>query len=286
MLTVSAGIASLASGLLLRSFARFENVRVVFQHFSAHLVATLDGLPVAWGLRHHRLFSSNRIVKRSERSGLPGILGGVNAAIARALVAGSSAAVLVLEILAGRLLAPYVGVSLETFTGIIGIVLAGIATGAWAGGAIADQRDATPLIGAALAIGGGLTWLALPILSAFGPQFGDGTVAIIILSTAALFLPAAVLTAVSPMVAKLRLASLEDTGAVVGGLSAAGTLGALAGTRTGARRWQFSRSVGARNFGRPIASSLCWRLARDLHWHYRHCAGRYRNWCLGRRCNC
>ena len=230
MLTVSAGIASLASGLLLRSFARFENVRVVFQHFSAHLVATLDGLPAAWGLRHHRLFSSNRIVKRSERSGLPGILGGVNAAIARALVAGSSAAVLVLEILAGRLLAPYVGVSLETFTGIIGIVLAGIATGAWAGGAIADQRDATPLIGAALAIGGGLTWLALPILSAFGPQFGDGTVAIIILSTAALFLPAAVLTAVSPMVAKLRLASLEDTGAVVGGLSAAGTLGALAGT--------------------------------------------------------
>ena len=87
---------------------------------------------------------------------LPGILGGVNAGIARALVASSSAAVLVLEILAGRLLAPYVGVSLETFTGIIGIVLAGIAAGAWAGGAIADQRDAAPLIGSALAVGGGL----------------------------------------------------------------------------------------------------------------------------------
>ena len=161
---------------------------------------------------------------------LPGILGGVNAGIARALVASSSAAVLVLEILAGRLLAPYVGVSLETFTGIIGIVLAGIAAGAWAGGAIADQRDAAPLIGSALAVGGGLTWLVLPILSALGPHFGDGTVAIIILSTASLFLPAAVLTAVSPMVAKLRLARLEDTGAIVGGLSAAGTLGALAGT--------------------------------------------------------
>ena len=38
---------------------------------------------------------------------------------------------LVLEILAGRLLAPYVGVSIETFTGIIGVVLAGIAVGAW-----------------------------------------------------------------------------------------------------------------------------------------------------------
>ncbi|MCL1598781.1 MAG: fused MFS/spermidine synthase, partial [Actinomycetia bacterium] len=32
----------------------------------------------------------------------------------------AAAAVLVLEIVAGRILAPYVGVSLQTFTGIIG----------------------------------------------------------------------------------------------------------------------------------------------------------------------
>jgi len=160
----------------------------------------------------------------------PVILGNVTAGLARALVAGSSAAVLVLEILAGRLLAPYVGVSLETFTGIIGVVLAGIAAGAWAGGEIADQRDASKLIGATLALGGGLTWLVLPILSLLGNQFGGGGPAIIILSFFALFLPAAVLTAISPMVAKLRLRDLSDTGAVVGGLSAAGTLGALAGT--------------------------------------------------------
>ncbi|MGC1207692.1 MAG: fused MFS/spermidine synthase, partial [Ornithinimicrobium sp.] len=48
---------------------------------------------------------------------------------AQVLVFVSSAAVLVLEILAGRLLAPYVGISLETFTGIIGTILAGIAVG-------------------------------------------------------------------------------------------------------------------------------------------------------------
>lgn len=145
-------------------------------------------------------------------------------------MAGSSAAVLVLEILAGRLLAPYVGVSLETFTGIIGIVLAGIAAGAWAGGVLADQRDARPLLGLALIAGGALTWMVLPILGLLGRQFGTGLVAIVILSTFALFLPSAVLSAIPPMVAKLRLASLSDTGAVVGGLSAAGTIGALAGT--------------------------------------------------------
>ncbi len=37
--------------------------------------------------------------------------------LAVALVVGTSAAVLVLEILAGRLLAPYVGCSFETYTG-------------------------------------------------------------------------------------------------------------------------------------------------------------------------
>ncbi|MDZ7733233.1 MAG: fused MFS/spermidine synthase [Acidimicrobiia bacterium] len=53
---------------------------------------------------------------------------------------------------------------------------------------------------------------------------------IVLLAGSAFFLPAAVLSAVSPMVAKLRLLSLEETGSVVGGLSAAGTAGALVGT--------------------------------------------------------
>ena len=137
---------------------------------------------------------------------------------------------LVLEILAGRLLAPYVGVSLETFTGIIGVVLAGIALGAWLGGTIADIRDPGPLIGPVLIAGGVLAIVVLPILDALGNQFGNGSVAIVLLSFCSLFAPAAVLSAVSPMVAKMRLGNLGETGAVVGGLSAAGTLGALAGT--------------------------------------------------------
>ena len=53
------------------------------------------------------------------------------AAILTFLAAGC---VLVLEIAAGRLLAPYVGVSLTTYTGIIGVILAGIAIGAWVAG--------------------------------------------------------------------------------------------------------------------------------------------------------
>ena len=54
----------------------------------------------------------------------------------------AAACVLVLEIAAGRLLAPYVGVTLQTWTGIIGVILGGIALGAWAGGRLADRLGA------------------------------------------------------------------------------------------------------------------------------------------------
>ena len=147
-----------------------------------------------------------------------------------ALVFGASAAVLMLEIIAGRLMAPYVGVSLESFTGIIGTILAAIAVGAALGGSLADRRDPRALLGPALVLGGALSWASLPILAALGPSADPSPGAIVLLTTASFFAPATVLSAVPPMVAKLRLDDLHRTGSVVGGLSAAGTAGALAGT--------------------------------------------------------
>lgn len=149
---------------------------------------------------------------------------------AAALSFFSSAAVLVIEILAGRLLAPYVGVSLESFTGIIGTVLAGIAVGSAVGGRWADRHDARPLLGPMLVVGGVLAWLSLPIVSLLGPGIGRDPGGILLLSTAAFFAPAAALSTIGPMAAKLHLRDLGETGAVVGGLSAAGTAGALVGT--------------------------------------------------------
>ncbi|MEM9464489.1 MAG: fused MFS/spermidine synthase [Actinomycetota bacterium] len=149
--------------------------------------------------------------------------------LARALVFSSSAAVLVLEILAGRLMAPYVGVSLETFTGIIGVVLAGIALGTAVGGRLADRFDPASLLGPAYALGGALSWWSLWVVFTLGPDVGRGPVAIVALSTLGFFAPAAVLSAVSPLVTKLRLRHLDETGTVVGSLSAWGTAGALFG---------------------------------------------------------
>ena len=143
----------------------------------------------------------------------------------------TSAAVLVLEILASRLLAPYVGVTLETYTGIIGVVLAGISLGTWAGGRMADRVDPRRTLGPLLATGGALALCTIPLIRLFGSAgLGAGPIAVVTLAFVGFFAPAAVLSAVAPTVVKLQLKDLEETGSVVGRLSALGTAGAIVGT--------------------------------------------------------
>ncbi|GAA2015478.1 fused MFS/spermidine synthase [Nakamurella flavida] len=147
------------------------------------------------------------------------------------LVFVTSAAVLVMEILAARLLAPYVGVTLETYTGIIGTILAAIAVGTWLGGKLADRRRPHLLLGPILLLGGALSLLIVPIVRLIGSlSWGTGPGAVVLLVAMAFFLPAAVLSAVPPAVIKMQLADLGETGRTVGRLSALGTAGAIVGT--------------------------------------------------------
>ncbi|MFI5046522.1 MAG: fused MFS/spermidine synthase [Acidimicrobiia bacterium] len=154
------------------------------------------------------------------------------ALVAAALVFFCSACVLVLEILAGRLLAPYVGISLETYTSIIGTVLAGIAAGTWLGGRLADRVDPRRLLGPTIALGGLLSMFTVPVVRSLGNDTSpdSGRPMIVGLAFAGFFLPAFVLSAVHPMVVKLQLHDLRRTGRVVGRLSGVSTAGALVGT--------------------------------------------------------
>ena len=147
------------------------------------------------------------------------------------IVFGASAAVLALEILAVRLLAPYLGITLEVTTGVIGTVLAGIALGTWLGGRLADRYDPRRLLGPILVTGGVLALLVLPMIT-FAAQTGVGSSpqGILIYAGTAFFLPAAVLSAASPTVVKLQLHHLGQTGAIVGSYSAIGTTGAIFGS--------------------------------------------------------
>ncbi|GAA1733932.1 fused MFS/spermidine synthase [Aeromicrobium alkaliterrae] len=144
-----------------------------------------------------------------------------------ALVLYASAAVLVVELTALRLLAPYFGLSLETNTMVIGLALAAIAAGSWAGGWLADRQPADRLLAPALAISG-LTVAATPALMRAAAAV-DGTT-LLLAAVVTIGVPGALLSAVTPIVTKLRLTTLEETGAVVGSLSGISTVGAIAGT--------------------------------------------------------
>ena len=147
------------------------------------------------------------------------------------LVFLSSAAVLVLELLAARLLIPYVGNTLETYTAIIGVVLAGIALGTWLGGLAADRREPRRLLAPLLVAGGALAAIAVPLVDGLGGGLSGASPLTTTILTAITFLaPAAVLSAVTPVVIKLQLSSLDETGHVVGRLSALSTLGGIAGS--------------------------------------------------------
>lgn len=150
---------------------------------------------------------------------------------AAALVFVAAGAVLMLEILAVRLLAPYVGLTLETTTSIIGAALGGIALGAAVGGYFADRVN-TYLLIVGLMIGGGLlTLLTVPVVHLLGPGArGEGDLAALGITIVALVPAAAALSAVSPAVAHLQLHDLRASGTIVGRLSAWATAGALIGT--------------------------------------------------------
>ncbi len=152
----------------------------------------------------------------------------ISAALAAALVFVASGAVLVLEILAVRLLAPYVGLTLETTTSIIGAALAGIAVGAAAGGWLADRTDERKLLSALFIVAGLYALLIIPLIRMLGPGARDGgDMAALGVTLITLVPPAAVLSAVTPTVARLRLHDLGSTGSIVGGISAWATAGAL-----------------------------------------------------------
>ena len=150
---------------------------------------------------------------------------------AAALVFLSSAAVLVVELAALRLLAPYLGLTLETSTLVIGIALAAIAAGSWAGGTYADLVDPRRVLAPLLGVSGAVVAVTPFVVRGAGEAAtASGSGAVLLVAALTILVPGALLSAVTPMVTKLRLQSLDQTGTVVGRLSGIGTVGAIAGT--------------------------------------------------------
>ncbi len=139
---------------------------------------------------------------------------------------------LVIELVAGRIMAPYVGVSLYTWTSIIGVVLAGISIGAYLGGVIADRFPRPSTLGWLLFLSGLGALSISPLINLLGEsEFQTALMVRILLMTAFIFfIPSCLLGMISPVVVKLTLNNLERTGNVVGKIYAFSTLGSILGT--------------------------------------------------------
>lgn len=152
----------------------------------------------------------------------------IGARTAVALVFGCSAAVLVVEIVSLRLLAPHLGLTLETSTLVIGLALAAIAAGSWLGGRWADEHDGRAVLGLLLVVSGAVV-AATPFLVRGAAGLAGGAF-LLVAAGGSIIVPGALLSAVHPVVTALRLSTLEETGSVVGRLSGLGTAGAILGT--------------------------------------------------------
>jgi spermidine synthase len=147
-----------------------------------------------------------------------------------------SAASLVVEIVAGRMLAPYVGMSLYTWTSVIAVVLAGFSAGHWWGGLLAERPAprAIAATGWALAAAAITTALATHVLRLGAPPVlatdPSPVVGITALTMIAFFLPSLFAGIPAPVLTKIALESGTAQGKALGAMFASGAIGAIAGT--------------------------------------------------------
>lgn len=153
----------------------------------------------------------------------------------------TSAGALIVEIVAGRMLAPYVGMSLYTWTAIIAVVLAGLSAGHWIGGRLAAPDIATTAarrgIAVALALAGIFTAGCAPLLKALAAMLGDTSapplLLITLLAGGVFLLPSLFVGVVSPVLTKLAIDDApQRQGPVLGRMFALGAAGSILGTLT------------------------------------------------------
>jgi predicted membrane-bound spermidine synthase len=144
----------------------------------------------------------------------------------------TGAAVLIIEILGAKMLAPYVGTSHFVWTAQIAVTLMALATGYALGGWVADRSAQLrhlymALVPAALWLCGA-AWACEPVaLASLRFRLALGS---LLASAILFFVPLALLAMVGPLAVRWLTSSVSCVGQQVGVLSAVSTLGSVGGT--------------------------------------------------------
>ncbi|MBI5467235.1 MAG: fused MFS/spermidine synthase [Candidatus Kerfeldbacteria bacterium] len=145
--------------------------------------------------------------------------------------------VTLLELASARLVAPFFGSTIYVWGAAIGTILAALAIGYWLGGRWSERFDGRKLLGSMLFISS-LTAALVPLIyepllhSAISDQLAGVPFFLIVMGSMLLlfFIPVACLGAMSPVVLRLAVTSLHETGPVSGLLSGMNTFGSICGT--------------------------------------------------------
>lgn len=144
---------------------------------------------------------------------------------------------MLVQIISGRALAPYVGVSVYVWTGVIGTTLLGIVFGYTAGGILADKDGTKRKLGISLLCAGFAALIANYVLIILGQRMGAGSMPllarVLVMSFCVFFPTAFFLSTITPQAVKLSLRDLSKTGNTVGTLSAVSAIGNILGTFVG-----------------------------------------------------
>ena len=139
-----------------------------------------------------------------------------------------------LELIAARVLSPYVGSSNVVWTSIIGIILVSMSLGYWIGGKSAD-KDANINQLANIVLYAALATSAIPLLETCVVKILAGiipnlTLAAILCAIIAFSIPSFILAMISPYAVKIKSKEETEIGSLSGKISSLSTIGSIVGT--------------------------------------------------------
>lgn len=144
---------------------------------------------------------------------------------------------MILELIAARVLSPYVGSSNLIWTSIIGVMLISMSLGYWIGGKFADKKSDIQELASFVLIAAIFTSL-IPIFESvlikWISNVSDNYLLVALSMSAIVFgIPSFMLATVSPYAVKLKTIEEEKVGSVSGKNSSISTIGSIVGTFIG-----------------------------------------------------
>ena len=148
-------------------------------------------------------------------------------------VAVEGAVLMGFEMLGSRYLIPYFGGGINTWAGLISIVLCGLAIGYLIGGTLVDRQASPRVVGIPVALAAAYLALVPPTvdytLRWVMDTLGYGAIAILLGSSILLLVPFSLLGMLSPAAVRLLIRSTEESGRVAGVVYGLSTIGNVFG---------------------------------------------------------